>query len=289
MAKPIPVQRREFLNSFVNPYIESIGNPNTTVLPLDSPPGEPEFNRGYEISMKGDTDKIPKIGIKDIDEAIQYYFDNRLKLNVIQNNAQIVVPVIYGSPERWKSVQEDGFYRDVNGKIQVPLIMYKRDTIEQNRELSTKLDANNPFNVMMLKKKFDRRNIYDNFYLLADQKPEEEWMLAIIPDYVTITYSCILFTDYVEQMNKLVEAINFASNAYWGDPQRFVFKTRIESFSTQTILEEGNDRAIKSTFNMILNGYLIPDSINAEIVKMANKFHNFTKVVFHPEAATKKF
>lgn len=289
MAKPIPVQRREFLNSFVNPYIKEIGNPNTTVPALDTPPGQPEFNRGFEISMKGDTDKIPKIGIKDIDEAVQYYFDNKLKLNVIQNNTQIIVPVIYGSPERWKSVQEDGFYRDGNGKIQVPLVMYKRETIEQNRELGNKLDANNPHNIMMLKKKFSRRNIYDNFFLLTNQNPQEEWMLAIIPDYVTITYSCILFTDFVEQMNKLVEAINFASNSYWGDPQRFVFKTRIESFSTQTILEENNDRAIKSSFNMILNGYLIPDSINAEIAKTANKFHDFTKVVFNPELTANKF
>jgi len=288
MAKPIPAQRREFLNSFVNPYLSNISTSDTTSL-SEVNPGQPEFNRAFEISMKGDTDKIPTIGIKDIDEAIQFYFDNRLKLNVVQNNTQIVVPVIYGSPERWKSVQGDGFYRDNNGKILVPLVMYKRETIEQNRELGNKLDGNNPHNIMMLRKKFSKRNVYDNFYLLSDQKPQEEWMLAIIPDYVTITYNCVLFTDYVEQMNKLIEGINFASNSYWGDPQRFVFKTRIESFSTQTILEENADRAIKSTFSMILNGYLIPDTINAEIAKMANKFHNFTKVIFNPEVIASKF
>lgn len=289
MAKPIPVQRREFLNSFVNPISKETGNPNITVPTIDAPPGQPEFNRAFEISMKGDTDKIPTIGIKDIDEAVQYYFDNRLKLSVVQNNTKLMVPVIYGSPERWKSIQADGFYRDNNGKIQVPLIMYKRETIEQNRELTNKIDGNLAQNLMMLKKKFSRRNIYDNFYLLSDQRPQEEWMLAIVPDYVTITYSCILFTDFVEQNNKLVEAINFAAGSYWGDPQRFVFKTRIDSFSTQTILEEGTDRAIKSSFNMILTGYLIPDSINAEIARISTKFHNFTKVVFNPEVITTKF
>jgi len=286
MAKPTPVQRRDFLDSFVNPFLTEIGNPNGIGGVDTTNPGQPEFNRAFEISMKGDTDKIPKIGIKDIDEAIQFYFDNRLKLTVVQNNTQINVPVIYGSPERWKSVQADGFYRDGNGKILVPLIMYKRDTIEQNRELGNKLDGNVVNNVVMLKKKFSRRNIYDNFYLLSNQKPEEEWMLAIVPDYVTITYSCVIFTDFVEQMNKLVEGINFASNSYWGDPERFQFKTRIDSFSTQTILEEGADRAVKSSFNMTLNGYLIPDTVNAEIAKMANKFHNFTKVIFNPEIVT---
>lgn len=287
MTKPTPLGKREFLNSFVNPYLPEIGNPNVGAVDTTQP-GQPTFNRGFEISMKGDVDKIPRVGIKDIDEAIQYYFDNRLKLTVVQNNTQIAVPVIYGSPERWKSVQTDGFYRDNNGKILVPLIMYKRDTIEQNRTLGNKLDGNAVNNTIMFKKKFSRRNVYDNFYLLADQKPQEEWILAIVPDYVTITYTCVIFTDFVEQMNKLVEAINFASNSYWGDPQKFQFKTSITSFSTQTILEEGTDRAVKSTFSMTINGYLIPDSVNAEIAKSSNKFHNFTKVVFNPEIVTER-
>jgi len=38
---------------------------------------------------------------------------------------------MYGSPERWKAVQKDGFHRDKNGKIQAPLIMFKRDSVEK--------------------------------------------------------------------------------------------------------------------------------------------------------------
>jgi hypothetical protein len=288
MAKPTPIQRRDFLNSYVDPYLQEIGNPNNIGGVDTTQPGQPSVNRALEISMKGDTDKIPRIGIMDIDEAIQYYFDNRLKLSVVQNNSQIAVPVIYGSPETWKSVQADGFYRDKEGKIMVPLIMYKKETIEQNRDLGNKLDGNVVNNVVMLKKKFSRRNVYDNFYLMTNQKPQEEWMLAIVPDYVTVRYTCTIFTDYVEQMNKLIEAINFASNSYWGDPERFQFKTRVESFNAQINLEAGADRAVKSTFSLILNGYLIPDSVNAEIAKMANKFHNFTKVIFNPELVTTK-
>lgn len=286
MAKPAPIKRRDFLNTYVEPYIKDIGNPNVD-LPQQNLPGTPEFNRGFELSLKGDTDPIPSIGLLDIDETIKFYFENRIKPFVYQNNTRINVPVIYGDPERWKAVQADGFYRDVNGKIQVPLIMYKRDTIEQNRDLGNKLDGNSAHNIMMLKKKFSRRNVYDNFYLLKNQKPIEEWILAIIPDYVTLTYSCIIFTDYIEQMNKLVEAINFASNSYWGDPERFQFKARIDSFTTQTLLESGDDRAVKSTFNILMNGYIIPDSINAELAKTANKIHNFTKVIFSPELVKK--
>lgn len=277
MERPIPVQRREFLTSFVDPKVQPVIQPDVAGA-----------NRAMEISLKGDVDNIPKIGLEDIDQAIQFHFDNKLKLSVVQNNTRLTVPVIYGSPERWKSVQEDGFYRDINGKILVPLIMFKRETVEANRDLGFKLDGNNVTNVVPLQKGFSRKNIYDNFYLLTNQKPVQEWVLSIVPDYVTVTYSCVIFTDFVEQMNKLVEAINFASNSYWGDPTRFQFKARIENFQTPVSLEQDLDRAIKASFNLIVNGYLIPDALNAEIAKVSNKFQNYTSVVFNTEVAVSK-
>jgi hypothetical protein len=53
------------------------------------------------------------------------------------------VPLIYGAPEKWKSVQKDGYYKDKNGKIMSPIIMFKRDNMEKNRSITNKLDANN--------------------------------------------------------------------------------------------------------------------------------------------------
>lgn len=277
MQRPTPVKRRDFLKSFVEPRIQQ-------PTPVDSP----GTNRAMEISLKGDTDRIPKISLEDIDYAIQYHFDNKLKLSVIQNNTRLEVPVLYGSPERWKSVQEDGFYRDVNGKILVPLIMFKRETVEANRDLGFKLDGNNVSNVIAMKKAFSKSNVYDNLYAKNGLKPIQEWIISVVPDYVTVTYSCIIYSDFVEQMNKMVEAINFASNSYWGDPTKFQFKTRIESFQTPVTLEQDADRAAKTTFNLIVNGYLIPDALNAEIAKVSNKFRNYTAVVFNTETVVGK-
>jgi hypothetical protein len=48
------------------------------------------------------------------------------------------VPIIYGSPERWKSVQRDGFYRDKKGKIMMPLIVFKRTSVDKNRSIANK-------------------------------------------------------------------------------------------------------------------------------------------------------
>ena len=41
-----------------------------------------------------------------------------------------------------------------------------------------------------------------------------------MPDYLTITYSFTVFTYYVEQLNKIIEAIEYASDAYWGEDRK---------------------------------------------------------------------
>lgn len=281
--KPRPENRREFMNKLVMPSDPTIGNPNQ-VYSETVRPGQPEFNRAYEISQKGDKDINVAIGIKDIDEAVMYYFQNVIKPSVTQNNIRRDVPVIYGSPERWKTVQADGYYKDFQGKIQVPLIMFKRDSIDRNRDLGNKLDGNRVNNLVLVQRRFSRRNVYDNFAALTNRVPEKEFIVAFPPDYITLTYSCVIFTDFVEQMDKLVEAINFASDSYWGDPSKFQFRARIDSYSTQTALEIGQDRAVKSTFSIVMNGYVIPDSINREVAS-ANRLFSTTQVVFGLETA----
>jgi len=271
------------MDKLVKPYSQEYGNPNF-IYSQPFKPGQPEFNRAFEISMNGETAKKFSIGIKDIDEAIMYYFENVLKLSVYQNNNQVAVPIIYGSPEKWKSVQRDGYYRDSVAKIMSPLIMFKRRSMEQNRSLGNKLDGNRVHNVQLFKKAFSRRNIYDNFHILQNQKLQDEYIISITPDYVTLSYDCIIWTNFVEQMDKLVEAINFASNSYWGDPSRFQFLTRIDSFEDSLVYETGEDRLVRTNFSMNLNGYLIPDSVNAYLAQLSNKTYNLCKIVFNVES-----
>ena len=81
------------------------------------------------MSFKDDDTKQYSVGIKDIDEAIFYYFQNEIKPFVYQNGQRREVPIIYGAPERWKSFQRDGYYRDKEGAIMMPIIVIKRDSI----------------------------------------------------------------------------------------------------------------------------------------------------------------
>ena len=241
-------------------------------------------NRGYHRSVKNDDVKQFNIGLRDIDETIVYYFNNVIKPSVLQNSRRINVPVMYGSPERWAAVQKDGFHRDKNGKIQTPLIMFKRDSIEKNRTLGNKMDANNPNNFAIFQKGYSKKNVYDKFSTLNNREPVKELYGVIIPDYVNITYSCVIFTEYVEQMNKIVESINFASDAYWGDPERFNFRAMIDSYTTTTEVNQGQDRTVKTNFEIKMMGHIVPDSINTSIANM-NKFYSKSSIKFGLETA----
>ena len=279
LNKPTPKTQREIsVEQHISTYVPA-GNPNY------ADPNVSGVNRALQTSFKNDTTKPFSIGIKDIDEAVFYYFENVIQPSVYQNGERLPVPVVYGSQEKWKSFQKDGYYRDPNGKIMAPLIMFKRDSITKNRSIGNKLDANNPHNYSVSQKTYDSRNSYDNFKVLNNRIPEKQYYATVIPDYVTIEYTCIVFTYYVEQLNKIIESIGYASDAYWGDPERFKFKAMIDSFVFQTELVDNDERIVRSTFNIKLNGYIVPEILQKDINSI-KKFSDKTKLIFSIEASS---
>ncbi len=242
-----------------------------------------KFKREHQRSVKNDSVKKFAIGLRDIDEAIFYYFNNVIKPSVIQNGSKKIVPVLYGSPERWASVQKDGFYRDRNGKIQVPLIFFKRDNVEKNRNLGNKMDANNPTQFGVFEKKWSKKNQYDRFSALLTRSIAKEYQGVVMPDYLNINYSCTIFTEYVEQMNGIIESINYASDAYWGDPDKFNFRAMIDDYTTITELVQGQDRSVKTNFQIKLLGHVVPNAENT-LPQGNAKFFNKASVLFGVES-----
>ena len=86
--------------------------------------GFPKTDKSRAYDARRDNDQVLdfSITLKDIDKSIQYYFNNIIRPTVVENESVISVPVIYMYPERWKSMQVDGFLRDKEGKLQVPII-----------------------------------------------------------------------------------------------------------------------------------------------------------------------
>jgi hypothetical protein len=273
--KPIPKTQQQLANEQVTPTYHQAGNPNNFIQ-------TPQNNRALNTSFKDDTVKPFSVGIQDIDEAVFYYFQNVIQPSVTQNSQRLPVPIIYGSPEKWKSFQKDGYYRDQKGKIMAPLIMFKRTDITKNRQIANKLDANSPNNFGVFTKQYTQRDAYSNFKILTNRIPQKEYYAVVVPDYITVTYTCVVFTYYVEQLNKIVEAMEYASDAYWGDPQRYKFKAMIDSFGFQNELTQNDERIVRSTFDIKLNGYIIPEILQKDITAL-KKFSNKTKIVFEIE------
>lgn len=273
IKKPIPKSQVELSQETITPYL----NQGKAPVPANK-------KRENQRTLKNDDVKQLSVGLQDLDGAIAYYFENVIRPSVVQNGIKTNVPLLYGSPERWAAVQKDGFYRDKNGKIQTPLIMFKRDSVEKNRALGNKMDANNPIHFGIFEKKYSKKNVYDRFSVLGNREPVREFYGVIMPDYVNITYSCTIFTEYVEQMNKIVESINFASDAYWGDPERFKFRAAIDSYTTSTELAQGEDRTVKTSFQIKMAGYIVSDAINTSVAN-PNKFFSKSAVSFRMETA----
>jgi hypothetical protein len=284
--KPNPKSQRQISNDLINPYVnpengETRGNPNIPSNFDQFTANEQNgvgFNRSNQLSFKGDTTKPFTLGFEDIDESIMYYFENIIRPYVIQNGNRLPVPIIYGSPERWKSTQKDGYYKDKNGSIMAPLIMFKRSGIDKNRSLGNKLDANSPNLYTSWKKVYNPKNSYSNFDALNNRVPTEQFIVNVIPDYVTISYDCAIQTYYVSQLNKIVEAINYASDSYWGNPERFKFMATIDSYSTPIEISDNSSRIAKATFTLNIKGYIIPDSIQKQITAI-KKYNSKSQVI----------
>ena len=281
--KPIPKTQKEISKQLQEPYNPPVGSPgfSSTGNPNDADVA----NRANQTSFKDDTVKPLSIGLEDLDWAIMYYFQNVIRPTVKQNGELLPVPIIYGSPEKWKSYQRDGYYRDLNGKIMAPLLMFKRNNIEKNRGLANKLDANNPHNVTVIGKKYSKQNEYSKFNILNGIKPEQTLYATVVPDYLTVTYDCVAFTYYNEQLNKIIEAVEYASDAYWGDPERFKFKTNIDSFASTVELSDNSERAVRSSFTLRMHGYIIPDIVQKD-TGFSPKYSDRNKVTFITETVS---
>jgi hypothetical protein len=230
--------------------------------------GRPEMktkNRGEDVSTKGDRVKDVSISIMDIDTAIIKYIEEKIKPSAIQDGNRIQVPVMYGFPERWQTIQEKGYLREYSGRMMAPVIVIKRDSLTANRTLGTKIDANNPQNIHAFESGYTKKNQYDNFTALTNRIPVKEYRLVVTPEYITLKYSAVIFTNHLEQNNKIIEAFQYAANTYWGEEGRFQFRANIDSYSTSTEYSLGDDRTTRTNFEITLNGYIIPDTVNRDV------------------------
>ena len=220
-----------------------------------------------------DLSKQYSITLKDIDTSIMSYIKNVIKPTVQEANEKIKVSVMYGNEERWVAARKRGVLRDKQGQLMLPLIMLKRTNIAKNELLSVgaEHDVKREHTEVTRTQKWSKHNRYDNFAIVTGQKPVYESIVTTVPNYVDITYEFALWTNFIEQMNPLVETFVEFNNTYWGDSSDYKFLSILDSISDASEMMRDGERFIKSTFSLTTKGYLLPEDTNSVVT---NKISN---------------
>jgi|TARA_R100001015_G_C4622644_1_gene180163 hypothetical protein len=239
-------------------------------------------NRAEQTRRDNDNNKDLSIGLYDIDETIKYYFDEVLKLQITDSGGNInKVPVKYASPENWKSYQTNDLRRDSRGKIQLPILTFKRDSITKNRNLGNKVDANKPIYTFVDRGR-DPNQRYDRLTMLNQRQTGAKYSRVlekiVVPDYITVNYSCVVYTEFLTQMNTIIEAISYGEGGYWGDKSKYMVRAKVDEFPSAVELAIGEDRVVKSEFSLTIEGHIIPKTIQKQIQQGSSKVLTKTKI-----------
>jgi len=213
-------------------------------------------DKEFSKIVKQDESKMLEISLLDVDTIIAKYMEEHLMPEVEQNGIKVKVPLIYGNAERWKGAKRDGYLRDKLGKIQLPIAMFKRNSIESNDALRFLKDHRVTYPTV---KKYSQKHAYDRFSLLnPDFKRRFEAYDVRMPNYVTLTYEVMFWTGYTEHNNKIIEQFQYADNAYWGEDGNYKFRVSVANFDTQQDVGAGSERIVRTTCNLTVNAYLLP-------------------------------
>ena len=225
-----------------------------------------EINRGTLRSRGDDQVKNISVGLMDIDAAIMFYFNNVIKPTVLENDETIKVPLMYSNPERWNSIQKNGYLIDNKKQLVIPLIVFKRNSISKDESLAIdKIDPLSPKLFRTFQSKYSQKNRYDNFSVQQGLNKTKELYTVGVPDYVNLEYEFIVWTSYTEQMNRIIEKIIWSEGSYWGEDGKFKFRTSIDNYTDASEFTVNSERLIRTNFSVTLKGYLIPEEFNSVV------------------------
>lgn len=234
--------------------------PNSVQQGINVSEVKTDVNRAHEVRRDQDDQKNFTVLLEDIDEAILNHTHN-LNLSVIDSGKVTPVPVYMATPERWKSVQIDGYFRDYNGKMVLPAVVLHRESTEKDENLK----SFNRYLRYPTLKKYSIKNRYTPFHALIGQNvPVNDVFDVVMPDHMLFTFKFMIWTEKMTQMNKIVEEINFATEDYWGDPKRFKFRVHTNSFVHTVEIEAENSRMVRTEFDLMVHGYLLPPQFDGK-------------------------
>ena len=81
-----------------------------------------------------------------------------------------------------------------------------------------------------------------------------------MPDFVRCSYSIVMMTSFIEQMNDLNSLWIEHLETYFGDQTSYRFLTSLDGdISNEIEMESQGERMIRNEFSMGIKGYMIPE------------------------------
>ena len=226
---------------------------------MSTNPLKADLNRAKQIkSTKGDLKQ--SITLFDIDYAMMTYLEDTVLPPLDDNGKVLKIPVIYGNSERWVGARRQGVYRDNKGKIQLPLMMIRRTSIAKDDTMPM-LNRHVSYSGVT---KYSKDNRYDRFTAMGGNvKPKYEIYNITMPEYVELNYECMVWTNFTEHLNSVIEQLNYASS-YWGDKDHFKFRTSISDYNVVNEVGDGTERINRVEFTLNVKSYLLPEKFDGE-------------------------
>jgi len=242
---------------------------------------DPDLNRANQTRRDDDVIRTAQQTVYDIDYAIKWYIENEIQPQITANKNLIDVPVIFSNGEKWDNVRRLGYIRDEKGMLQSPLIMLKRNSM-QERDNTRTLDANRPQagNHIIYRSKYNSRNRYeDELFPIPTNQPQQSKKIYVVdvPKYVNVEYDMMLWCDFTTQMNDLVDQIMPYGRFAWGNESN-KFATAMGSVSFETVNTVGEDRLVRATIPLTVMGTLLSEQETRK--STIKKMYSVKKVVF---------
>lgn len=244
-----------------------------------------DLGKSRQTQIRRDNDKTKSIGITlyDIDFAVKSFIEQTMQLSVEDNGKTVMVPVLYANAEKWASIQRNGYLKDKKGKTLVPLITFRRSGVNMKSELRRNKVATTNQLGYVIKPKYSANSPYDKWSTLYgnNDKIPQEYYITPIPDYVDVTYDFIAWTEYQNQLNFLVEQFVYFTGQSFGEKNSLKFATNVDSFTMEDNNTTGQDRVIRSSFQIVVHGYLLPKTAGTQTT--TKRVVSMNKVTFGQE------
>ena len=222
------------------------------------------------------------ITLYDVDFAVKSFIEQSMSLKVEDNGEYITVPVIYANAEKWASIQKNGYLKDKKGKTLVPLITFRRSAVTMKNELKRNKVATTNQLAYVMQHKYNKAAPYDRFSSMYGSKKPTEYIVTPIPDYVDVTYDFIIWCEYQSQLNFIVENFVYYTGKSFGEKNFFKFSTNTDSFTMEDNNTTGQDRVVRSSFQITVHGYLLPKVAGNQIT--TKRVVSMNKITFAQES-----